>query len=87
MRARRHNKGRERVSARNPKHLTQPAREHRLCRTATAPRTNGRAMCLGMGRGVEVGRFGTEGGQPKIIIFLAILHILDARGHNSTKAT
>ena len=29
----------------------------------------------------------TEGGQPKIIIFWAILHILDARGHNSTKAT
>ena len=29
----------------------------------------------------------TEGGQPKIIIFGAVLHILDARGHNSTKAT
>ena len=28
-----------------------------------------------------------EGGQPKIIIFWDILHILDARGHNSTKAT
>ena len=29
----------------------------------------------------------TEGEQVKIIIFGAILHILDARGHNSTKAT
>ena len=29
----------------------------------------------------------TEGGQAKKIIFLAILNILDARGHNSTKAT
>ena len=31
--------------------------------------------------------FTTEGGQAKIILFWAILHILDARGHNSTKAT
>ena len=29
----------------------------------------------------------TEGGQAKRDNFLAILHILDARGHNSTKAT
>ena len=29
----------------------------------------------------------TEGGQAKNDNFLAILHILDARGHNSTKAT
>ena len=29
----------------------------------------------------------TEGGQANCDIFLAILHILDARGHNSTKAT
>ena len=29
----------------------------------------------------------TEGGQAKCDIFLAILAILDARGHNSTKAT
>ena len=32
-------------------------------------------------------RSDTEGGQAKNIDFLAILHIFDARGHNSTKAT
>ena len=54
LRARHHNKRHESVSTRNPKHH-HTAREHRLCRTATAPRTNCRVMCLGTGRGCRGG--------------------------------
>ena len=53
--------------------------EHVRARRAKFPcaGTSCRSVCVSV----------TEGGQPKIIIFWAILHILDVRGHNSTKAT